>query len=413
MAVESIPEQNKLYVAPFEGAVLEVYNSHTRNLTKIIPLPNSETVLAPPPLSEQNDGGPLSLSFLTGGWSMSYDHINQILYVASYNANQIDIIDAKTDKAIGTISVPIHPINLKVDPDDNLLLVTSLAGDALTFISTKTNHILNTISTGAAPWGLDIDKQEKLAYVTNRATNYITVINIPTQAIVTKIPVGAPAQAITVDGSEHMIYASYMDQPKIVKIDGKTNSIVSTIDMIGTVGEGGSRAAGGFGAEVVPQDIIADPASHTLYVSNKYANTLFVIGPNAVSTTIPVIARDTPAALVLGNIVAHGQDVQVSEPFIDTKTKIITMKVNSPDGGEIALRIPRYILDAKDNNNNNDMAFKVSVNGNPTSYQEKEQQQERTAKLNYREITVSIPKDSKTMDIVGTNTINIPCAFGG
>ena len=85
MAVESIPEQNNLYVAPFEGAVLEVYNSHTKNLTKIIPLPNSETVLAPPPLSEQNNGGP----FLTGGWSMSYDHINQILYVANYNANRL------------------------------------------------------------------------------------------------------------------------------------------------------------------------------------------------------------------------------------------------------------------------------------------------------------------------------------
>jgi hypothetical protein len=46
MTVESIPQQNKLYVAPFEGAVLEVYNSHTKNLTKIIPLPNSKTVLA-------------------------------------------------------------------------------------------------------------------------------------------------------------------------------------------------------------------------------------------------------------------------------------------------------------------------------------------------------------------------------
>ena len=207
-----------------------------------------------------------------------------------------------------------------------------------------------------------------------------------------------------------MIYASYMDQPKIVKIDGKTNSIVNTIDMIGAVGEGG---AGGFGAEVVPQDIIADPVSHTLYVSNKYANTIFVIGPNAVSTTIPVIARDTPAALIIGNIVAHGQDVQVSEPFIDTKTKTITMNVNSPDGGEIALRIPRSILDARDNNGNN-IAFKVSVNGHPTLYQEEEQQQnERIGKLDYREINVFIPKDSKTIDIVGTNTANIPYAFGG
>jgi YVTN family beta-propeller protein len=203
IAVEAIPQ--KLYVAPFEGGVLEVYDSNTKNLTRIIPLPNSEIVLTPPPLSEQNNGGPLSLSFITGGWSMAYDHNNGMLYVANYNANLIDIIDTRTDKAVGTISVPVHPINVKVDPDNGILLVTSLAGDGLTFISTKTNQILNTISTGAAPWGLDIDNKKKLAYIASIGTDYITVVDIPTQKVITKIPIGAPAQDITVDDNEHMI----------------------------------------------------------------------------------------------------------------------------------------------------------------------------------------------------------------
>jgi YVTN family beta-propeller protein len=396
MAVEAIPQQKKLYVAPFEGGVLEVYDSTTRNLTRMVPLPNSETILTPPPISEQNNGGPLSLSFLTGGWSMTYDHINGMLYVANYNANQIDIIDTRTDKAVGTISVPVHPINVKVDPDNGILLVTTLAGDGLTFISTKTNQILNTISTGAAPWGLDIDSKEKLAYVTNRGTDYITVVDIPTQRVTTKIPIGAPAQAITVDDNEHMIYASYMDQPKIVKIDGKTNTIVNTIDMSGV---GGAE-----GGEMIPQDIVSDPVSHTLYVSTKYANNVFVIGPNAVSTTLPVIAKDTPAALVIGVIAAHGLDVQASEPFADIKTKTISMNVNSPDGGDLALRIPRTMLDAKDNNGK-DITFKVSVDGNPTQYQE---EQKQLGKLDYREITLFVPKNSKMIEIIGTNTVNMP-----
>ena len=403
MAVEAIPQ--KLYVAPFEGGVLEVYDSNTKNLTKIVPLPNSEIVLAPPPLSEQNNGGPLSLSFITGGWSMAYDHKNGLLYVANYNANLIDIIDTRTDKAVGTISVPVHPINVKVDPDNGILLVTSLAGDDLTFISTKTNQILNTISTGAAPWGLDIDNKKKLAYVASIGTDYITVVDIPTQRVITKIPIGAPAQSITVDDNEHMIYASYMDQPKIVKIDGRTNTIVNTIDMIGIAGEGG----GGGNTELIPQDIVANPASHTLYVSTKYANNVFVIGPNAVATTIPVIAKDTPAATVIGVITAHGQDVQVSDSLADIKTKAITMKVSSPDGGELALRIPRAMLDAKDNKGN-DILFKVSVNGNPIQYQEKKQVEKAGVggNLNYREITLFLPKDSKMLDIIGTNTVNIP-----
>ena len=80
-------------------------------------------------------------------------------------------------------------------------------------------------------------------------------------------------------------------------------------------------------AELIPQDIVSNPASHTLYVSTKYANNVFVIGPNAISTTIPVIAKDTPAATAIGVITAHGQDVQVSESLADIKTKAITMKV--------------------------------------------------------------------------------------
>jgi DNA-binding beta-propeller fold protein YncE len=250
------------------------------------------------------------------------------------------------------------------------LLVTSLVGDGLTFISTKTNQILNTISTGAAPWGLDIDNKEKLAYVTNSRTDYNTVIDIPTQRIISKIQIGSPAQAMTVDDNENMIYVSYMDQPKIVKIDGRTNTIVNTIDMIGTETTGTGGAGGADGAEMILQDIISDTSSHTLYVSTKYANNVFVIGPNAVSTILPVISNDTPAALAIGNIAVHGLDVQVSEPFVDIKTKSITMKVSSPDVGELAFRIPRKMLDALNKSNGEDVAFKVLIDGIPTQYQE-------------------------------------------
>lgn len=150
---------------------------------------------------------------------------------------------------------------------------------------------------------------------------------------------------------------------------------------------------------------------HTLYVSTKYANNVFVIGPNAVAITIPVIAKDTPAATVIGVITAHGQDVQVSDSLADLKTKAITMKVSSPDGGELALRIPRAMLDAKDNKGN-DILFKVSVNGNPIQYQEQKQAEKAgVGNLDYREITLFLPKDSKMLDIIGTNTVNIPYVY--
>jgi YVTN family beta-propeller protein len=393
MAVDAIPQ--KVYVAPFEAGVLEVYDAHTRGLIKTIPLPGAEIAFPQPP----GDRFLGSVSLLSGGWALDYDHNNQMLYVANYNKDQIVIVDTRTDKIVGTIPVPAHPIDVKVDPDSDVLLVASLAGNGLTFISTKTNQILNTISTGSGPWGLDIDSKEKIAYVTNRGNNYVTVVDIPTQRIIAKVPISGPAQAITVDDNEHMIYASYMDQPKIVKIDGNTNTVIDTIDMTTTTT---TVMLGQTAAESIPQAIVADPNSHKLYVSIKNADTVYVLGPRAISKTIPVVTKGIPALLIAGNITAHGQDVQVSDPFIDIKTKSLTMKVASPDGGDLALRIPISLLDAKDTNGNS-ADFKLSIDGKPTTYQE----QKFKKGAGYREITFFVPKDSKVLDIVGTETVSL------
>jgi len=93
------------------------------------------------------------------------------------------------------------------------------------------------------------------------------------------------------------------------------------------------------------------------------------------------------------------------------------MNVSSPDGGDLTLRIPRAMLDARDNNGR-DITFKVSVDGNPTQYQEEQKQigdigrAEVVGKIDYREITLFVPKNSKVIDIIGTNTVNIPYVGG-
>jgi YVTN family beta-propeller protein len=217
-----------------EGGTIEVYDSIVRRYIKSIPLPNAETTFTQP----LSDRVPLQVTLLTGGWSMDYNPDNQMLYVANYNANEIVIIDTKTDTVVCTIPVSPHP---------------------------ETNNVTKTLSTGTvSPWGLDIDTTRHLAYVTNRGSNYITVVDTENQEIVTTIPIGAPAQAIAVDETENMIYTSYMEQDKILKIDGNTNTILTTIDMMG----------------IIPQDIVVDSAkTHKVFVSTKFADKILVIGP--------------------------------------------------------------------------------------------------------------------------------------
>lgn len=91
MTVEAIPQ--KVYVAPLLGGELQVYDSITRGYIKSIPLPNAEISFRQP----LADRLLLQVTVVTGGWSMDYNPKNQMLYLANYNANEIVIIDTKTD----------------------------------------------------------------------------------------------------------------------------------------------------------------------------------------------------------------------------------------------------------------------------------------------------------------------------
>jgi DNA-binding beta-propeller fold protein YncE len=225
------------------------------------------------------------------------------------------------------------------------------------------------------PWGLDIDSSKHLAYVTNRGNYYITVVDILGKNVVAKIPLSARAEAISVDPSEHKIYVTFTEEQNMVKIDGNTNQIENVIEMQG-----------------VPIDLVVNPENHNVYAAIKFQDKVFVIGPRSISTTLHVVKIDTPTA-VSGIIRAHGQDTAVSEAYIDSSNKTVIMNVRSIDGGNLDLNIPRYILDSQ--KNGTDTSFTVLIDGREIGFHE-------TKNPYYRELTMFVPKDSKTIKIIGT-----------
>jgi YVTN family beta-propeller protein len=333
---------------------------------------------------------------------MDYNPNNGLLYVANYNANQIVIVDTKTDSVVDTISgLPAHPITVKVDPITNTVLVASLAGNKVSFISADTNKIEKIIETGTAPWGMDLDIREHYAYVTNRGSSFITVLDLIDQDVAAKIPIAAPAQAITVDDREHTIYTSYMEQGKVLKIDGKTNSILTTID-----------------TGLIPQDLAVDPNTHKLYASTKYNDKIYVMGPESISVTLPVIMVGgnisglavSPFAGVIGYITAHGQDVQVSEPYMDAGNKSLSMSVSAPDGGQVTLSIPRELLSLigyeQSLQPQNNSKFELSIDGKPTTYNEENTLASSTSPQGESSMENSfyVPPNSRSIQIIGTGT---------
>ena len=413
MDVVGIIDKNKVYVATFQTGEIEVYDLTTKELIKKIPLPGS-TIQFPTRLA---DTVLATSTVITGGSSLEYNPNNEMLYVANYNTDEVLVIDTKNNDAIvKTITVSLHPMDVKVDPITNQVLVTSFASKKLTFISADTNEITGTVDTGISPWGIGIDNGEHLAYIAHHNSPYIAVVDILNKKVIKQIPIGFEAQSVVVDTNEHKVYVSFHDIDKIVKIDGNNNDIETVIQLDGRI----------------PNDIVVDPTSHKLYASIKYSNNLWVMGPETYAISIPVVTKEPPI-LYVDNILVHGQDVQILSPvsmdsvaaavatssvgenniispyltpfaILDSENKSLTMHVTSPDGGNLQIKIPKTILDSmieieeEGKGNVTGSKFTVLIDGVKTKFEEiKQQQQKDTTK----EISLFIPKGDKKIEIIG------------
>lgn len=381
VAVRAVPDKNVVYAATFESGGIDVYDLETKAYVQTIQLPDSKLTVWHSP----GDDKQVYLTLMTGGAALDYNPNNEVLYVANYNANYIVTIDTNTNQVLEKIPVSAHPFALKVDPVTNKILVANMAGNEITFLvpdeDDQTKHtVSNTVKTGTVPWGIDIDTDNHRAYISHRGAHHITVLDTITEKIVDKIEVGDDTQAITVDSKERQIYVSYLQQNKIVKINGKTNQIVNTI-------ESGALA----------WDLVADSKTNRLFASMKGEDKIFVLGPQSMSMALPVVTIQTPIAYV-GNILAHGQDVYVSEAAIDTEKKALVLVTQTEDGGKLTVQIPRMILDAK-KLSGEDSIFMVYANDKLID-QEIMPQADGS-----RHISIDVPRGTESVTISGTQAI--------
>ena len=409
--VEGILDKNRVYVATFQTGEIEVYDLTKKELIKKIPIPGS-TIQFPQRLA---DTALVTSTVVTGGSSLEYNSNNEMLYIANYNTDEIIVVDTKNnDTIVKTIKVTPHPMDLKVDPVTNQILVTSCTSTKMTVISADTNEITGTIETGISPCGIGIDSSKSLAYVTNFASAYVAVVDIKNQKVVDKIPIGLEGQLIAVDTNEHKIYVSFDDLDKIVKINGNNNEIETVIELEGKT----------------PNDMVIDSNSHKLYASIKFSNSILVMGPESYAISMPVVTQEPPI-LFVDNIIVHGQDVKPINPvlidiendiynltkfaFLNSENKSLTLEVNSTDGGNLQIRIPKIILESiTEVGNVTGTEFTVLVDGVKTEHKETtttiapssrtvmtdergpEQQQDIS-----KEISVFIPKGDKKVEILG------------
>jgi YVTN family beta-propeller protein len=94
----------------------------------------------------------------------------------------VSIIDTNTNTVIGNpIPVGDGPNGVTYDPVNQRMYVANLFGNTVSAIDTNTNLVVgNPISVGTRPVLMSYDQDHGRIYVSNRGTNTVSVIQITT-----------------------------------------------------------------------------------------------------------------------------------------------------------------------------------------------------------------------------------------
>jgi hypothetical protein len=115
----------------------------------------------------------------------------------------------------------------------------------------------------------------------------------------------------------------------------------------------------------------------------------------------------SPFAGVIGYITAHGQDVQISEPYMDTGNKSLSMSVSAPDGGQVTLSIPQAMLSLIGYDQllqpQNNSKFELLIDSQPTTYTIESIPISNTNLQGEGSVEISfyVPPDSRSIQING------------
>jgi YVTN family beta-propeller protein len=156
---------------------------------------------------------------------------NNTVYVANVLSNTISVIDAKTNKVVGTpYSAGSFPDGLAVTPDGTELYVANyIASGTVSILNASTGALIKQISVGDDPRYLQISPNGKLAYVANQNSGTISVIDTATQTVTGSITIGAHASSAAFSPNGALAYATEDFTDTVDVINTATSAIEKSI----------------------------------------------------------------------------------------------------------------------------------------------------------------------------------------
>lgn len=154
----------------------------------------------------------------------------QIVYVASYDANAVYVVNLQTNTVTTTITGISGAYGVAISPDGSKLYATATNGfsgaGSVKIIDTSTNTIVGSVTVGTGPVDIALNAAGSLAYVVNNSSASVTKIDLTTNTSVAtwSLTSGSSPRGIALGSS--YLYVGLVAIGKYSKVDLATGNKV-------------------------------------------------------------------------------------------------------------------------------------------------------------------------------------------
>lgn len=161
-----------------------------------------------------------------GGWDyLAVDPQSKLLYVT--RGNHVIVIDTTQGKQVADIT-GLHGTHCVVFSSDGVHgYITDGGANQVAKFNRRTNTIEKTIPAGTGPDGAVFEPVTKTVWAFNGRSHDVTVIDTATDQVVARIVLPGKPEFPVADGNGS-VYDNIEDKSEIVRLDGKTHTLVAT-----------------------------------------------------------------------------------------------------------------------------------------------------------------------------------------
>jgi len=163
----------------------------------------------------------------------AFSRTNGRIYAAHTANDSVDVIDARTDQYLHSISSLSGVAGALVSDELNLLFTSDRAANQVSIFDIKTESLIHKVDVGIRPNGLAFDAKRNILVSGNvgmpddPSTYSLSVINVSHGQVVATIPTPGRSRWIVYDGKTDAFYINIGNPAKIAVISGDKPTEIS------------------------------------------------------------------------------------------------------------------------------------------------------------------------------------------